>query len=146
MDPSVAIFGPLDTYLAPYIAYVMLVLVLANIATRAIEHRRIVRQARDGGAEAISRHPIQIASDLVLLLAAFYYMTVELHAGLIVTTVVVGLFLTDVFEFESRLVEARQDWEIERPKAAIGASLLALAYVSYQALFFVVRPLWESIV
>jgi protein-S-isoprenylcysteine O-methyltransferase Ste14 len=145
MDPSVTLFGPVDTYLAPYIAYVMLALIVLNIFGRILEYNRIVEQAKDG-ADAVGRHPLALATNFLLVVGAFYYLTVHRHAGMITTLLVVGLFLTDFFEFEARKVEARQGWDIERPKGAIGASLVALAYIAYQALFFLIEPYWSAVV
>ena len=145
MDPSVTLFGPVDTYLAPVIGYVMLVLIVLNTVGRGIEYSRIASQA-EKGAEAISRHPLRVATNFLLVVGGFYYLTVERHAGMIVSLLVVGLFLTDFFEFESRKVEARQGWDVERPWGAIGASAVALLYIAYQALFFLVRPYWSAVV
>jgi hypothetical protein len=145
MDPSVTLFGPVDTLLAPVIGYVMLGLIVLNMVGRGIEYNRIAAQA-ETGADAISRHPLRVATNFLLVVGGFYYLTVERHAGLIVSLLVVGLFLTDFFEFESRKVEARQGWEVERPWGAIGASAVALMYIAYQALFFLVEPLWSAVV
>jgi hypothetical protein len=145
MDPSVTLFGPVDTYLAPVIGYVMLVLVVVNVAARGIEYDRIVDQAEEGAA-AITRHPLRVATNFLLVVGAFYYLTVDRHAGLIVSLLVVSLFLTDFFEFEARKVEARQGLEIDRPWSAIGASSVALLYVAYQTLFFLVKPYWSAVV
>ncbi len=145
MDPSVAIFGPLDTFLAPVIAYVMLALIIINLIARGVEYNRVTEQAKDG-ADALSRHPLLLATDFLLVLGAFYYLSVERHAGMIVSLLVVGVFLTDFFEFEARKVEARQEWEIERPWGAIGASLFAFLYIAYQALFFLIEPYWGAVV
>jgi hypothetical protein len=145
MDPSVTLFGQVDTYLAPVIAYVMLVLIVLNIVARGLEYNRIVEQAKDG-ADAVGRHPITVATNFLLVVGAFYYLTVHRHAGMITTLLVVGLFLTDFFEFEARKVEARQGWDIERPKGAIGASIVALLYIAYQALFFIIQPYWSAVV
>jgi len=54
--------------------------------------------------------------------------------------------LTDFFEYESRLVEARQDLPLERPKGALVASTFVFLYIAYQSLFFVIQPLWELVV
>jgi hypothetical protein len=145
MDPSVTLFGPVDTYLAPVIAYVMLGLAVLNVLGRGLEYNRIVKQAEDG-AEALGRHPLRVATNFLLVVGAFYYLSVERHAGMIVTLLVLGVFITDFFEFESRLVEARQGWEIERPWGSIGASMVALTYIAYQALFFLIAPYWDAIV
>ena len=145
MDPSVTLFGPVDTYLAPVIGYVMLGLIVVNMAARGIEYDRIADQAEEG-AEAISRHPLRVATNFLLVVGAFYYLTLHRHAGMIVSLLVVTLFLTDFFEFEARKVEARQGLDVERPWASIGASTVALLYIAYQALFFLVKPYWSQVV
>ena len=140
-----ALFGPIDDLLAPVIEWVVLALVVANVATRAIAHRTHVRQADDGD-EAISRHPAHQAVTVLLMLASFYFATVDYHGGMVLSTLVLGMLITDFFEFEARKVEARENRPIERPKGSLVASLLVAAYVGYQTLFFVVEPLWRAVV
>jgi hypothetical protein len=138
---SYDLFGPVDDALAAgiteeilVIEVVLVALVLANIVARALAHRRHVSQA-DDGAEALSRHPFHVFTNIGVVVMGFYYATVEYQAGMVFSTIVVVLLLTDLFEFESRKVEARREIDIERPKAAIAGSLLALAYVGYVTLF-----------
>jgi len=145
MDPSVTLFGPVDTYLAPVIGYVLLALILLNVLGRGIEYKRIAKQAKDG-ADAVSRNPLRVATNFLLVVGAFYYLTFNRHAGLVVSLFVVTMVVADVFEFESRKVEARQDWDVERPWGSLAASGFALAYIAYQTLFFLVRPFWSAIV
>lgn len=145
MEPLVKLFGPVDAVLGPYIGYVLLVLLLANIAGRAIEYERIVEQAEEG-ADAVSRHPLRVGTNVLLVVGSFYYLTLHHHGGMVFSILVLGLFLTDLFEFEARKVEARRGIDIERPKGAIAASVLALLYISYQTLFFLVKPYWSAIV
>ncbi|WP_254823221.1 DUF7313 family protein [Haloglomus halophilum] len=145
-EPLVNLFGPVDTVVGPYIEYVLLVLLVVNIGARALEYERIKSQVAEGGADAVSRHPVRIATNVLLLVGAFYYMTVHHHGGMVFSIIVLGLFLTDLFEFESRKVEARREIDIERPKGAIAASILALMYIGYQTLFFIIKPVWSSIV
>lgn len=142
-DPS-TLLGPLDA-LAPYIEPLLVVLVVLNLLTRFQAHR-VHRKQADEGVEAVERYTIHELSNVVLVLASFYYMTVDHHGGMVLSTIVLGLVLTDFFEFEARLVEVREDRPIDRPNAALMASLLALSYALYQALFFVVQPLWDVIV
>lgn len=144
MDPSVSLFGPIDTYVAPVLIYVLLVLVVLNMAGRALEYNRLVDQA-DDGAERLSRNPLRVATNFLLVIGAFYLLTVERHAGIVVSLLVVGMFISDLFEFESRQVEARQGWELERPWSSIGASTLVLAYVVYQ-IFDRLAPFWEVVI
>jgi len=125
--------------------YVLLILAVVNIGTRAFQHRKHVTQAEDG-AEELTRHPVHVASNVLLVLASFYYVSLNQHSGIVASTLIVGLFLTDFFEFEARKVEARRGIELERPKGAIAASALVLMYVAYITLFFIVAPVWNSVV
>ncbi|WP_248515386.1 DUF7313 family protein [Salinarchaeum laminariae] len=143
MDPT-SIFGPLDL-LYPHAAYVLLALVLFNAVTRWIGHRRHVRQNEEDGAEAVERFAPHTLSNVLLFLAAVYYTTVRLEAGAIVLFLVVGIIITDYFEFESRLAEARTDRSLELPKGALAAWAVAAIYISYKSLRFIVDPLWGVI-
>ena len=146
-----AIFGPIDAVLTqelgpqPLIAYVVFVLVLANMGTRYLAHRRHVRQSKSDDP-VISRQPVHELTNVAVLLFAFYFMTVEYHAGVVLLTLVLAMFLADFFEIEARRVEIREDRELEQPKGALVASVVVLAYAAYIALFFVVAPLWNAIV
>lgn len=144
--PSVSLFGPLDALVGDSIVYVLLVLIAVNLVTRILAHRRHVKQAEDGGAAAMSRFGPHVASTLLLVLASFYYLTVHHHGGMVTSILVLTLFITDFFEFEARKVEARRDLELDRPKGAIAASVLALGYIAYQSLFFVFAPIWNAVV
>lgn len=139
MDPY-SMFGPLDLLL-PYIEHVILLLVLVNAATRLVEHGNYVSQYRDDGLEAMSRSPVHIATNVLLVLATFYYLTVDFHAGTVLSVLVLGLFVTDFFEFEARLVEARKEESLDRPKAALGAWGAVFVYAAYQSLFATIVPL-----
>jgi hypothetical protein len=130
-EPFVNLFGPLDA-LQGQIDIVILALVLVNMVTRFLAQRRYVDQYEDGGAEAISRWIPHEVTNVVLVLAAFYFMTVHHHGGLVTSVLVVGMVIADFFEFESRKVEARRDLSLDRPKAAIGAWMLALLYAIFQ--------------
>jgi hypothetical protein len=136
--------GALDA-LEPYIAHVVLALVLVNMLTRIRAHGVHERQVEDG-AEELSRYLPHSATTLALVLASFAFMIVEPHGGMVMTVIVVGVFLADFFEFESRQVEARNDMTFERPKSAVAASLLALLYAGFQSLFVFVQPVWSAIV
>jgi hypothetical protein len=149
MQP-LTLFGPIDALLGgehhPAILYVLIVLAVANVITRAIAHRSHVRQAREEGADAISQHPAHVATSILLILASYYLATVELHAGIVLSVLVVGMFVTDLFELEVRRVEARNDRPIGRPNGAIAASVLVVLYAAYSSLFFVIAPVWNAIV
>ncbi len=145
MEPAVNLFGPVDTVLGPYIEEVLLVLLVANMAARALEYRQITSQAKDG-ADAITRNAGRVATNVLLVVGAFYYMTLHAHGGLVFSVLVLGIFVADLFEFEARKVEARRELPIERPKGALAASMLALMYIAYQTLFFLVKPVWSGLV
>lgn len=153
MQPDVILFGPLDTVLgapapgdALVIEYILFVLVLANFGTRLLAHHQHTSQYEDGGADAISRHPVHTASNVLLIVVSFFYMTIAHHGGMVMSVLVLGAVITDFFEFESRRVEARRDIPLERPKGAVVAAVLVLLYASYQALFWVIKSPWERVV
>lgn len=146
MEPFVSLFGPIDAILAPYIAYILLALLLVNMVGRIVEYHKQTSEAEEGDWKNLSRHPLRVATNLLLVVGSFYYLTVDHHAGMIFSILVLGVFITDLFEFESRQVEMRQGLDLDRPKAAIAASVLALLYILYQTLFFVIAPVWNQIV
>jgi len=136
--------GALDA-LEPYIAHVVLALVVVNMLTRIRAHS--VQQSQvDDGADELSRYLPHSLTTIALVLASFVFLLVEPHGGMVMSVLVVGLFLTDFFEFESRQVEARNDMTFERPKGAVAASLLALLYAGYQSLFIFIEPVWNLLV
>lgn len=141
-----SLFGPVDAVLEPVIGVFVFALVIVNMIARALAYRSHVNAAQDGGPEAISRYLPLEATNVLLILASFYYLTLEYHGGMVLSVLVLGMFLSDFFEFEARKVEARRDVELERPDSAIVASVLVLLYASYQGLFFIVEPLWNSII
>jgi len=126
------------------LTYVVLALVLVNLVTRLLAHRSHVAQVARG--ETPSRHLPHVASSVVLLLASFAYLVAAPHGGMVLSVLVVATLLADLFEFESRQVEARNDLPVERPKSALTGSLLVLLYAGYQSAFFVVQPVWSSVV
>lgn len=139
LDPLVAVEG--------LIPYAVLVLVVANMLTRFLAHRTHVQQARDGDDdELVSRYLPHTATTVLLILATFAYLVVHPHGGMVTAVLAIGLFLADFFEFEARRVEARNAMDVEPPKASVAASVLLLLYAAYQALFFVVAPVWNGIV
>jgi hypothetical protein len=144
--PSVTLFGPVDALLGPYVEYIVLALVVANLVTRKIAHDAHVRQARDGGAEALAHHPAHVATSGLVVVASFYYTTLHQHAGIVLSMFVVGMVLADHFEFEARRVEADNGLEMESPKGALTISVLALVYSAYVSFFYLVEPIWNQIV
>ncbi|PSP37678.1 hypothetical protein BRC71_12035 [Halobacteriales archaeon QH_7_65_31] len=152
MENFVAWFGPVDDLLAqnvlsaPLIAYLLLGLVVLNMIGRALEYKQHQSQAASGDWRDVTRHPLRVGTNFLLVVGAFYYMTIAHHGGLVFSTLVVSVFLTDLFEFESRQVEVRNDRELTAPKGAVTASVFALAYILFQTFFFVVAPFWSQVV
>jgi len=136
--------GALDA-LEPYVAHVVLALVVVNMLTRIRAHSVHQRQV-DDGADELSRYLPHALTTLALVLVSFVFLLVEPHGGMVMSVLAVGLLLTDFFEFESRRVEARNDMTFERPKGAVAASLLTLLYAGYQSLFVFIAPIWNAIV
>lgn len=146
MEPFVSLFGPIDAILAPYITYILLVLLLANMGARVLEFKQHEEQAQSGDWKDITRHPLRVATSFLLIVGSFYYLTVHQHGGMVFAILVLGIFITDLFEFESRQVEVRQGVDLDRPFGSISASALALLYILYQTLFFVIAPVWNAII
>ncbi len=140
------LFGPVDSILGVEIGIgevlvieaLLFALVVGNFVTRKLAHDRHVKQAEDG-AEAVSRFIPHEVMNGILLVGSYYYMTASYHGGFILSTLVIGLVLTDFFEFEARKAEARRGVALERPKGALAAALLVLAYAGYQTFFFLLK-------
>lgn len=146
-DPtSVALFGPLDTLVGPWVEYVLLVMLVASFLTRKMAHDAHRRQAREGGDEAIARHPLHVFTMWGLVLGSLYYTTIHHHSGVVLSTLVIGTFLADFFEFESRKVEAREDRQLDLPKGSLALGAVATLYAAYISLFFLVAPVWNAVV
>ena len=152
MEHFVSLFGPIDAILArsvgpaPVIAYLLLGLLLANMLGRGLEHRQHQSQAESGDWKEITRHPLRVATSFLLVVGSFYYLTIAPHGGMVFSVLVLGVFITDLFEFESRQVEVRNERPLDAPKGAIAASLLTLLYAGYLSLFQFVEPVWTAIV
>jgi hypothetical protein len=152
--PQVDIFGPVDAALGVELGIgnmlviegLLLGLVVLNFVTRKLAHDRHVRAARDDGADAVSRFVPHELTNVLLLLGSFYYMTVDYHPGMVMTALVIGLFLTDFFEFEARKAEARREVALDRPKGAMVAGLLVLAYAGYQSVYFLLEGIVGAII
>jgi len=146
MEP-LSLLGPVDTIFADIIEYVVFALVLVNMGTRWWAYRDYRKQARsDDHDEELSRNWVHEASNVALVLGSFYLLSLHHHAGIVLSTLVLGLFLTDFFEFEAKEVELRTDEELSSPKGAMTASFVVLLYAGYLSLFFVVEPFWDAIV
>jgi hypothetical protein len=145
MEP-LSLLGPIDV-LEPYVEYVVFALVLVNMGTRWWAYRDYRKQARsDDHDEELDRNWLHEASNVALVLGSFYLLTLHHHAGMVLSILVLGLFVTDFFEFEAREVELRRDEKLSSPKGSMTASFVVFLYAGYLSLFFLVAPVWNSIV
>ena len=138
--------GALES-VAGVLPYVILAVVLVNVVTRLLAQRSFERAAAEGDDDdALSRYLPHETVNVLLIVLSFAFMIVEPHGGMVLSVLVVGMVISDFFEYESRRVEVRNNLEIDKPNSAIVASALVIVYAGYQALFFLVEPLWSSIV
>jgi hypothetical protein len=141
---------PIDALesVAPILPFVILVFAVANMVTRILQHSRHESQAEDGDDdEALSRWVPHTVTTLGLVLSSFLFLIVEPHGGMVMSVLALAVFVSDFFEYESRRVEARsKSKDLQRPVAAIGASVFALLYAGYQSLFFLIEPLWNTVI
>jgi hypothetical protein len=128
----------------PILPFAVLTLGVANLITRLLAHRRHVRQAET--ADQLERYPPHSVTTIGLVLVSFLLIPYQPSGGTILAVLTVTMLIADLFEFEARNVEARNQLPVERPKSALFASALVLLYAGYYSLFFVVRPFWELIV
>lgn len=129
------------------LAYVILAVALANVATRMLAYRKHREQAEAGEKDAeLSRYGAHTATTVALVLLSFLYMIVEPHGGMVLSALVLGLFFADFFEYEARRVEARNKMPIERPKAGITASVFVVLYAGFQSVFALVAPYWNAVI
>ncbi len=127
----------------PVLPFAILVMAFANLATRHFQHKRHVVQADAG--DGVERYTLHTITNVGLLLLSALFTIHAPTGGTILSVLVVTMLLADMFEFESRNVEARNDMAVEAPKSAIVASGLVLLYAAYYALFFVVEGIWNTI-
>ena len=139
--------GALDP-LAPIFPLAILVLLVVNLVTRYIQHQNHRVQATLADDDAAMRRfaPHSFTTVGTVVLSLLYLITTP-HGGMIMTALVLAVLFTDLFEYEARLVEARsKSLEISTPTSALGATTVAILYAAYQALFFLLEPLWSAIV
>ena len=125
--------------------YAILALVLVNVLTRHRAHSSYVQAASDG-ADALDRYVPHVVVSAVLVFVSLLFLVIEPHSGMVISVLVIGTMIADMFEFEARNVEARNNLDVEKPKGAITVSLLAVLYAAYLAFFWVIREQWASIV
>ncbi len=145
MDPLQFLI-PLDwlTVVGPVLPFAILVMAVANLATRHLAHRRHVEQGADG--DSVEQYTPHAFTNIGLILLSFLFALDAPTGGVVLSVLVVTMLIADLFEFEARNVEARNDMTIEAPKSAIVASALVVFYAGYYALFFLVSGVWGQII
>jgi hypothetical protein len=143
MDPLQFLvpFGWLSA-VGPALPYAILVMALANLATRHLAHGRHVEQAAE--SDAVEQYAPHVFTNFGLASLSFLFAVHAPTRGTILTFLVVTMIIADLFEFEARNVEARNDMTVEAPKSAIVTSGLILLFASYYSLFFLVEGFWNQ--
>jgi hypothetical protein len=124
--------------------YALLVMAVANLATRHVAHRRHVEQGANG--ESVEPYTPHAVTNIGLVLLSFLFTLDAPVSGVIVAVIVITMLIADLFELEARNVEARNDMPIEAPKSSIAASVVLLVFVGYYSLFFLVSGIWNQFV
>ncbi|WP_435094195.1 DUF7313 family protein [Halorubrum sp. N11] len=128
----------------PMLPYAILVMAVANLATRHIAHRHHVDQGSDG--ESVEPHTLHAFTNIGLLLLTLLFVVAAPISGTILAVIVITMLIADLFELEARNVEARNDMPIEAPKSSIAASLVLMVFVAYYSLFFLVSGIWNQFI
>ncbi len=128
----------------PVLPYAILVMAVANLATRHVEYKRHVEQGAD--RDSVEQYTPHAFTNVGLLLLSLLFAVAAPVSGTILSIIVITMVLADLFEFEARNVEARNDMSIETPKSAIVTSIIVLVYAGYYALFFLVSDIWSQFV
>ena len=128
----------------PLLPIAILTLAVGNIITRLLSHRKHKQQV-EAGEEGLDRYTPHVFTTTGLVILGLLFTIHRPTSGMILMLPLIGLFITDFFEFESREVEARNDLEFERPKAGIAVSLLVLVYAAYYGLPFLYQPVLDAL-
>ncbi|KDS90229.1 hypothetical protein FK85_18685 [Halorubrum saccharovorum] len=128
----------------PMLPYAILVMAVANLATRHIAHRHHVEQGDDG--DSVDPYTPHAFTNIGLLLLTLLFVLAAPVSGTILAVIVITMLIADLFELEARNVEARNDMPIEAPKSSIAASLVLMVFVAYYSLFFLVSGIWNQFV
>ncbi|MFC7042037.1 DUF7313 family protein [Halonotius sp. GCM10025705] len=129
----------------PMLPIAILTLAVGNIVTRLMSHRTQKQQVEQTGDDGLSRYPPHVFTTTGLVILGLLFTVYRPTSGMILMLPVIGVFITDFFEYESRAVEARNDMTFERPKAGFAISLLVLVYAAYYALPFLYQPVLDAL-
>jgi len=128
----------------PVLPFAIFAMAVANLATRHFAHKRHVEQAKVG--DSVEQYGPHVFTNFGLVTLSFVFTLHAPTGGAILSILAVTLLLADLFEFESRNVEARNDMTLEAPKSSIATSGLVLLYAAYYAFFFVIADFWNQAV
>jgi hypothetical protein len=130
--------------IGPLLPIAILTLVVVNLITRLLSHRKHKQQVAADDAE-LDRYPPHVFTTTGVVVLGLLFTIYRPTSGMILMIPVIGLFITDFFEYESREVEARNDMTFEQPKAGIAVSLLVLVYAAYYGLPFLYEPVLDAL-
>lgn len=130
--------------IGPILPFAILVLGMANLVTRYLAHQTHVQQAKT--ADQVERYSPNSVTGIGLVFLSLVLIPYQPTGGTVLSILTITMLMADLFEFEARNVEARNEMTVERPKSALFASALVLLYAGYYSLFFLIRPFWRLVV
>ncbi len=130
--------------IGPILPFAILVLGVANLVTRYLAYQTHVQQAKT--ADEVERYSPNSVTGIGLVFLSLVLTPYQPTGGTVLSILTITMLMADLFEFEARNVEARNEMTVERPKSALFASVLVLLYAGYYSLFFLIRPFWRLVV
>jgi tryptophan-rich sensory protein len=127
----------------PVLPFAILVLAVANVITRHLAHSQHVDQAAE--RDEVDQYVPHAFTNVGLLLVCLLFTLHNITGGAILSVIVLTMVIADLFEFEARNVEARNDMTVEKPKSAIVTSALVLVWTAYYVLVAANLPIWEAV-
>lgn len=129
--------------IGPMLPFAILVMALANVVTRHLAHNQHVEQATE--RDEVDQYFPHAFTNFGLLIVCLVFTIYHVTGGAILSIIVITMVIADLFEFEARNVEARNDLTVERPKSAIVTSGLVLIWTMYYVLVAANLPFWRAI-
>lgn len=128
----------------PMLPFAIFTLALANVATRHRAYSQHVDQAAE--RDEVDQYLPHVFTNFGLLIVCLLFTLHNVTGGAILSVIVLTMVIADLFEFEARNVEARNDMTIEKPKSAIVTSLLVLVWTVYYVLVAANLQIWDAII
>lgn len=129
--------------IGPMLPFAIIVLALANMATRHLAHGKHVEQAQE--RDEVDQYFPHVFTNVGLLLTSLLFTLENITGGAILSVIVLTMVIADLFEFEARNVEARNNMTVERPKSAIATSALVLVWTVYYTLVAANLQFWRAL-